>query len=1130
MALEDRVQIVRRYQRAIRINADLHNDDALEGYVCPRSSAEALITMARHLQEAGQAAFTWTGPYGSGKSSLVIALAAALSGDEERRKKAASILGNETTARLWEALPPRKRGWRMLPVVGRRGNAAQLIGEALQAARLVRKNVPAEWDENRLLATLEEIASKYPRVGGGLVVFVDEMGKLLEAAAEHGSDIHLFQQLAEIASRSQGRLVVIGILHQAFEEYANRLSRESRDEWSKIQGRFVDLVINAAADEQIDLLARAIHCERQPSLQRSLAKLVAQQMQKGISPELANTLSACWPLHPIVACLLGPVSRRRFGQNQRSIFSFLNSAEPQGFQDFLRSAQESDHYRIDQLWDYLRINLEPAILASPDGHRWALAINVLDRCEPAGGEDLHVRLLKAIATIDMLKDRSGLIASAESLKLALDDCDPDQIDAALDDLQRWCLVIFRKFTNAYSVFEGSDFNINEAIDQALEETREIDLFSCEALPDLQPIVAKRHYHETGALRWFDAELVSATEASTTVALYEPKNGAIGTFLLTIPAHGETESEASERCRIASEKAQEWDVVVGFSEGTWKIPALARELIALERVRETSPELQGDRVARMEVQAQIAAMQSKLESEVSAAFDGARWYCRGFTPKRLLQAELNSLASTLADARFSQAPNLKNELVVRVKPSSSAVAARNTLLRRMALNEHESRLGIRGYPAEGGLYVSLLEATALHKETPEGWRFVSPTDISGDPCKLAPAWEAAIDHLRKYSYRTVLASEIYDIWRAPPFGIKNGLLPVLAVAFFMSQSGSLAFYRDRIFQARLLDLDIDYLIRDPKDIQVRWMDLSEMSRRLLSSMAGIVRELDSDNTLTNLQPIDVAKGLVAIYDRLPLWVGRTQRLSSTAKRLRQLFKQANDPNKLVFDDIPNVLGTDGSKEGKAAIDWIAKQVCDGLIELQNAYPAMLHRLRDILLAELQVPNTSEATLAELRERAKNVREMGGDHRLEAFIVRIAQFRGTDVDVEGLAGLAVNKPPQTWVDSDIDRAEVGLAEMAQKFLRVESFARVKGRRDKRHSMAVIVGLDGRPTPVHDEFQIADQDHREVDALIERVDQSLRESGVERRNIILAALAELSARYLAPRGTQNRKTDAHKERVAS
>ena len=120
----------------------------------------------------------------------------------------------------------------------------------------------------------------------------------------------------------------------------------------------------------------------------------------------------------MVACLLGPISRRRFGQNQRSIFGFLNSAEPQGFQDFLRYAENAEIYGPDRLWDYLRINLEPSILASPDGHRWALAMYALERCEAVGGEDLHLRLLKVIAAVDMFKDRSGLGANFDLLKLA----------------------------------------------------------------------------------------------------------------------------------------------------------------------------------------------------------------------------------------------------------------------------------------------------------------------------------------------------------------------------------------------------------------------------------------------------------------------------------------------------------------------------------------------------------------------------------------------------------------------------------------------------------------------------------------------------------------------------------------
>ena len=66
-----------------------------------------------------------------------------------------------------------------------------------------------------------------------------------------------------------------------------------------------------------------------------------------------------------------------------------------------------------------------------------------------------------------------------------------------------------------------------------------------------------------------------------------------------------------------------------------------------------------------------------------------------------------------------------------------------------------------------------------------------------------------------------------------------------------------------------------------------MDLSEEARALLSEMAGIVRDLDPANTLPDLEPIDVARGLVSIYDRLPTWVGRTQGLSANAKQVRQL---------------------------------------------------------------------------------------------------------------------------------------------------------------------------------------------------------------------------------------------------
>ena len=1108
--LADRVKVSRRFQRAIRIDTDLNDRDALKGFVCPRSFGVLLENMARHVSERGQGAFTWTGPYGSGKSSLAIALSALLNRDRAMRMRAARLIGKDTTAIIRKALPPRTSGWQILPIVGRRDRPEQVVGEALESRELVRGNVPLRWHEKQVLDKLSDIAARDPKSSGGLLLLVDEMGKFLEGAARDMADVYFFQQLAEIASRSSGRLIVVGILHQAFDEYSHRLSREMREEWAKIQGRFIDLSVNTGVDEQIALLGKAIESDHESTVPSPLSESIAALTNRAASEDVPQLLESCWPLHPIVACLLGPISRRRFGQNQRSIFGFLNSTEPRGFQDFLRNAQDGELYLPDQLWDYLRFNLEPSIMASPDGHRWALAVDALDRCEAMGGGELHLLLLKMIALVDLFKERSGLVANDAVLRLALPNYKATAIKDALEALQAWSLLIFRKFNGSYSVFEGSDFDIDDAVGGVLATLPEVDFHKLNEIAGLQPIVAKRHYHETGALRWFDVAIAPLAEIRANVAGYRPQDGAVGTFLLAVLTQGEPENLASHIAQSAIQEAQDWDLVIGLPQGTWNFTSLAKELLAVEQVRAESAELQGDRIARREVEARIAALRGYMASELSRALDSAHWYSQELRGEQCNQARRNTVASRLAKSRFCSSPELRNELLNRVKPSSNAAAARNALLRRMVQNEGEERLGIEGYPAEGGLFDSILKASGVYCKVEQEWRFVAPT-TGDDHRNLAPAWQAAAEFLESNRDRTVPLAEIYDIWREPPFGIKDGLMPVLAAAFILSKRRELAFYRQSIFQSHISDLDMEYLARDSSSVQLRWMDLSDEARALLSEMAGIVRDLDPANTLPDLEPIDVARGLVAIYDSFPDWVGRTQGLSANAKQVRHLFKQANDPNSLIFDDIPRRLSDGSGLDKDTTLRHIFGNVRSGLTELRDAYPAMLRRLRETLLAELQVPNASPSLLAELRARAENVRQLSGDHRQEAFIVRLSYFHGSDQDMESLGSMATNKPPATWVDSDIDRATVELAALAQRFKNLESYAHVKGRSDKRHAMAVTVGMNGSRATVQDVFDVTDLDRAEIEQLVKGMERVLEESGEQSRNIILAALAELSARFL-------------------
>jgi ATPase family associated with various cellular activities (AAA). len=223
MKLVDVVHINEYFRRSVNIKSDLNSQEFLSGYICPKSSEEALVGLVKHVRGTGQGAFTWTGPYGAGKSSLVVLLSSMLAGNKALKETAYSRLSSDAQSITSEFIEPIK--WRVLPVVGEPTDPLSVIGKAMVVNGFC-DSPPA--DSQELIATLQAAAEKK----NGVVLFIDEMGKFLEALSNGQSeaDIYLFQQLAELANSSDGKIILIGVLHQSFNEYARNLSRVARDE------------------------------------------------------------------------------------------------------------------------------------------------------------------------------------------------------------------------------------------------------------------------------------------------------------------------------------------------------------------------------------------------------------------------------------------------------------------------------------------------------------------------------------------------------------------------------------------------------------------------------------------------------------------------------------------------------------------------------------------------------------------------------------------------------------------------------------------------------------------------------------------------------------------------------------
>jgi hypothetical protein len=70
-------------------------------------------------------------------------------------------------------------------------------------------------------------------------------------------------------------------------------------------------------------------------------------------------------------------------------------------------------------------------------------------------------------------------------------------------------------------------------------------------------------------------------------------------------------------------------------------------------------------------------------------------------------------------------------------------------------------------------------------------------------------------------------------------------------------------------------------------------------------------------------------------------------------------------------------------------------------------------------------------------------------------------------------------------------------------------------KDYQRASLSHGGGQPTPISHEFSVTDADHDAIQELIHRVEITLEQADQQQKNVIMAALAELSARYM-------RKTD--------
>lgn len=1026
--LDSVVHISQRYQKSVRIDADTSSPEMLDGFIIQRSGVAALNTIASHVQKTGQRAFTLTGPYGSGKSSLSLFLYFLASGDVKAREKIEKSPYFSSEDESIRSVFCSSKHWTVKAVTGRKASLESDIISWIDgdSSKSFRENLE------------ELVSSSKKRYPNGLIIIADELGKYLEGG--QSDNCYALQEFAEYLNRGDGNIVFVGVLHQSFAAYSEGLSKEEQNEWSKVQGRYVDVPLLSAPDEILQMIGEAVVCDPSdiPShAEKPVSKIVEFLSKRHRIDEatFTATLMSCWPLNPTVALVLGPISRKSFFQNTRSVFNFLNSREPNAFQAFLEEQKiGAKTYSLSNFWDYLSVNFEQAIIATgKDSHKWNLAQDCVRRTEALG--DNAVEVAKTVAILDLFGNGSNLEATRPVVEAACTGIAKKEIEEILDLLVSKKILIERKFKSAFSLFEGSDFDFEKALEELQNSDLQLDseIF---AQASLSPVIARRHYSLTGALRWFGREVVLGS--SLRHHLNRVAGQTAGSLILCIPDTEDFSKESLEEIANAYfEEHPEEFVVFGWSEDGEKIKKLAVELQQIDQISR-DPALEGDRPARNEITLRKDFLTAQLKDILNKSFYSSVWISRELGEKKVQSArEINTLLSDVCDKRFESCPIFLNEQINREKLSTNIVQARKRLMLAMAQHSTEERLGITKYPPEMMLYLCLFEKDGIHVKQNGEYRFF--TDASKQD-RLSKFWNLTYEFFK--SQDKFRLSDLYEFWARKPIGLKEGLRPVLALAFYLANKDNVYLYVNGAFRPDLTEIVVDYWTIDPNIIEFRYQKHAETKREGLEKFAKLLR--DDFGESVEEEPLAVARAIVKLVLSCPAWSLKTTRISDEAQKFRRAVMTASDPIALLFEELNNVFETDSTDE-------IVGRLGSSLKELTSVAPNMLSEIRNYLYESLD----SDGDLDELRARANVVLPLAGRLQLQAFVGRVGTLTAQDSTVEGIIGLAAAKPKNLWTDRDIQLAINKISEWGLSFRHLEAFASLQNLPSNRRAFSLVVG---------------------------------------------------------------------------
>ena len=1062
--LNEFIKVRSAHSRSTNVELD-RSQDSLQRYIPTGRSLEVISRISESLKlKQVCRSFSIIGPYGSGKSSFAVFLGALLQGQIDEGSKLAwktlKRTSSTTSAELQNIIRPllkNDQAFLLGTATAQREPIDKTIQRCIHAALkgqrkgsiLSPKSELAlskdKCSGKDLLIAIQEIIKHRP-----LLIAVDEFGKNLESFtdAPNESDLFILQQVAELAQTETAHpLILLTLQHLSFNEYVTGISHSGRRELSKIQGRFEEIPYNDSPEQYRRLVAE-VFFDRKPKLVKQIDNWFAGWGSKFVKLDfdsLFNDVATkeSFPLHPIsLLCL--PELCNRFGQNERTLFSFLTSNEPLSVRSYVESTawspnQNLPFVRLDHIYDYFIRSASNTVGSAELASR---LIEIETRVRDSQGLGAYREsVLKSIGVLNLVASGGTARSSGDTLALAMHDCLFDDEAAAdlreaLLELEEKGLITYREFADEYRIWNGTDFGLRQRLQEARREAKLTPLDQMlQAAIELSPLVANRHSQEKGILRVFSRTFsggrIDESFVPTDRSVFD---GAI--------IYWTTSDEPS--IKFLSQTNKPLLIATANIKALGEVAAAAIEAFAVEKVTKDAISESADWVARKELAERNSHCRQRLLALIETAWSTSDSTWKVINPRNAVLSKKFSVLrnlSTVCDQIYAKSPIVKNETISRRVLTAQGARARRILAELVIKQSDKKSFAIEGHGPEKSIYDAIFELTGLHRFDNKSKNWIFDFSFPKDE-----SWSGVRDQINGFldgakTNRTGI-QDLADRLQAPPIGLKEGLINLLLITLLYSRATTLLLYEHGSLIVELDDAIVERLLRNPGHFAVK--NLGIENAKLGTAIENIARSLQVMSASGSPTLLDVARKLYRDVHTLPAYsLNIESKLSSEAVEVRRVIKSATELDVLIYEALPAALKFESFKDPnnplvQKHVQQFAEKLASALKDLKDSYPNLLVEIRERIATELSALMGSNTDLrATLVVEAAQLREMVLDKKLKAFVGAILRENLSESEwTENLAMIiADGQPPRSWREETLTQFGFSLKEICGTFYRLK-----------------------------------------------------------------------------------------------